>query len=187
MKTRNITLILLSGLFAALTAIGAFIKIPLPYVPLTLQVFFSLLAGILLGARFGAASQIVYIIIGLAGIPIFSYGGGPAYVVNPTFGYLLGMLVCAFVIGLLSGRLNKISITGLFLINLVGVLIIYAVGVPYLYLIKNLYLNADTSFWKVLYSGFLITLPGDVIKAYLAALTGAKLIPYVKKFTVVKS
>ncbi len=181
MKTKNIRLILLSGLFAALTAIGAFIRIPLPYVPITLQVFFCLLAGLLLGARFGTASQIVYIIIGLAGIPIFTYGGGPAYVLNPTFGYLLGLIICAFVIGLLSERLKKISIAKLFVINLIGVLIIYAVGVPYLYLIKNLYLNAGASFWKILYSGFLITLPGDILKGYLAALIGAKLIPVIKK------
>ncbi len=172
--------IIFAGLFAALTAIGAFIKIPLPYVPLTLQVFFCLLSGILLGARVGLFSQIVYIAVGLMGLPVFTAGGGPGYVLNPTFGYLAGLIVCAFVIGKLSERLTKVSITKLFLINILGVLIIYAVGVPYLYLIKNLYLGAETPLSKVLYGGFLITIPGDILKSYLAALIGVKLIPVVK-------
>lgn len=172
--------IIFAGLFAALTAIGAFIKIPLPYVPLTLQVFFCLLAGILLGARTGLLSQIVYIAVGLIGLPVFTAGGGPGYVLNPTFGYLAGLIVCAFVVGILSQRLTKITVTKLFLINILGVLIIYAAGVPYLYLIKNLYLGAETPLSKVLYGGFLITIPGDVLKSYLAALIGVRLIPVVK-------
>lgn len=178
MKTKNIIYV---ALFAALTAVGALLKIPLPYVPLTLQVFFCLLAGILLGSKLGMTSQIVYVVIGLCGIPVFTYGGGPAYVLHPTFGYLAGLIVCAFVVGKLVERSNKISITKLFVINIIGALIIYAIGVPYLYVIKNLYLNAGTSLWKVLYAGFITTLPGDIIKCYLAALVSVKLIPIIKK------
>lgn len=177
MKAKHI---IFAGLFAALTAIGAFIRIPLPYVPLTLQVFFCLLSGILLGARLGLLSQIVYIAVGLIGLPVFTAGGGPGYVLNPTFGYLAGLIVCAFVTGKLSERLTKLSVLKLFLINILGVLIIYAIGVPYLYLIKNLYLGAETPLSKVLYGGFLLTVPGDILKSYLAALIGVKLIPAVK-------
>jgi len=185
MKTRSIIYI---ALFAALTAIGAiFIRIPLPFVPITLQVFFCLLAGILLGARLGMTSQIVYITVGLCGIPVFTLGGGLAYVLQPTFGYLLGLIVCAFMVGKLVEKTNKITVTKLFAINFIGVLIIYAIGVPYLYLIKTLYLNSQTSIWMVLYYGFILTIPGDIIKCYLAALVGAKLIPIVKKqFSVVR-
>ncbi|HEY5584344.1 MAG TPA: biotin transporter BioY [Ruminiclostridium sp.] len=178
MKTRNITYI---ALLAALTAVGAFIRIPLPFVPITLQVFFCLLAGILLGARLGMSSQIVYLAVGLCGIPVFTLGGGPGYVLQPTFGYLLGLIVCAFVVGKLTGRLKKITITKLFLINIIGVLTIYIIGVPYLYLIKNLYLNTQTTLSWALYYGFVMTIPGDLLKCYLAALVGAKLIPIVKK------
>lgn len=180
MKIRSITFV---ALFAALTAIGAFIKIPLPqpFVPITFQVFFCLLAGILLGAKLGMTSQIVYLVVGLSGIPIFSMGGGPTYVLQPSFGYLLGLIVCAFVIGNLTRRLKEPKIGKLFLINIIGILIIYLIGLPYLYLIKNLYLNTETSAWKVLYYGFAITVPGDIIKCYLAAIIGAKLIPIVKK------
>lgn len=178
MKTKNIIYI---ALFASLTAVGAFIKIPLPYVPITLQVFFCLLAALLLGAKLGIASQLVYILIGLCGIPVFTYGGGPAYVLHPTFGYLVGLIVCAFVVGKLTERIKRISILKLFGISLIGVLIIYLIGVPYLFVIKNVYLNAGTSLWKVLYAGFITTLPGDIIKCYLAALVSVKLIPIIKK------
>jgi len=178
MKTRNLIYV---ALFAALTAVGAFIKIPLPYVPLTLQVFFCLLAGILLGAKLGMTSQIVYIVVGLCGIPVFYLGGGPAYVLQPTFGYLVGLIVCAFVVGKFTERLEKITITKLFFINIVGVLLLYAIGVPYLYLIKNLYLNKETTISWVLFYGFASTILGDILKCYLAALIGARLIPIVKK------
>lgn len=180
MNTRRITYI---ALFAALTAVGAFIRIPLPYVPITLQNFFCLLAGILLGSKLGMTSQIVYIVVGLCGIPVFTLGGGPAYVLQPTFGYLAGLIVCAFVIGKLTGRLKEPKITTLFLINIIGILIIYAVGVPYLYLIKNLYLNSQTSLWTVMYYGFITTILGDIIKCYLAALIAVRLIPIVRKYS----
>ena len=179
--------IIFAGLFAALTAIGAYIRIPLPYVPLTLQVFFCLLSGILLGARIGLISQVVYIAVGLVGVPVFTSGGGPGYVLNPTFGYLAGLILCAFVVGKLSEGLAKLTITRLFLVNMAGVLIIYAIGVPYLYLIKNLYLGAETPLSKVLYGGFLLTIPGDIIKSYLAALIGVKLIPVVRNLLANKS
>jgi biotin transport system substrate-specific component len=67
------------ALFAALTAIGAFIKIPLPYVPFTLQVLFVFFAGSLLGSERGMQSQLVYVGIGLAGFPVFTQGGGIGY------------------------------------------------------------------------------------------------------------
>lgn len=178
MKTKQLLFI---ALFAALSAVGAFIRIPLPYIPITLQVFFCLLAGIVLGAKAGMLSQIVYIAIGLAGIPVFTQGGGPAYVLQPTFGYLIGMIVCALAVGALSQRMRKISVLKLFSISILGIAAMYAIGVPYLYLIKNLYLNSGTSFWKVLYFGFITTVPGDIIKCYLAALIGSRLLPAVKK------
>lgn len=72
-NTRDLILV---AIFAALTAIGAFIKIPVPYVPFTLQYLFCALAGMILGSKLGALSQIVYVAIGLAGLPVFTEGGG---------------------------------------------------------------------------------------------------------------
>ena len=79
-KTRNLIIV---AMFAALTAIGAFIKVPIPYVPFTLQYLFCALAGLVLGSKLGALSQIVYVAIGLSGVPVFTEGGGIGYIFKP--------------------------------------------------------------------------------------------------------
>lgn len=104
-KTRDMILI---SMFAALTAIGAFIKIPTPIVPFTLQYLFCAYSGVLLGAKHGLYSQLLYVGIGLMGIPIFANGGGPTYIFQPTFGYLLGFILCAYVIGKSTEKLKKL-------------------------------------------------------------------------------
>ena len=99
-NTRNKLIILVSA-FAALTAVGAYLKIPLPHIPITLQTFFVIMSGNLLGLKFGTLSQFLYLIVGLLGIPVFANGGGPGYIFQPTFGYLLGYPFCALAIGIL--------------------------------------------------------------------------------------
>ena len=70
----------LVALFAALSGIGGFIRLPIPSIPLTLQPLIVMFSGLLLGGRLGALSQLVYLLVGLLGIPIFAQGGGPGYV-----------------------------------------------------------------------------------------------------------
>ena len=93
-RTLSVRETALCGLFAALIAAGAFIRIDLPVQPFpmhfTLQIFFSLLAGLLLGPRPGAVSVGIYLAVGLMGVPVFAAGGGPAYLIRPTFGFLAG-------------------------------------------------------------------------------------------------
>lgn len=169
------------AMFAALTAIGAFIKIPIPIVPITLQVFFVTLAGVLLGSKKGALSQILYVLIGLVGFPIFTQGGGLAYIFKPTFGYLLGFILGAYVIGLIIERIKTKNIKNIFLAIMAGVGIIYFIGVTYLYLINNYYVGKEFSLWFAFYYGFLLTIAGDIICSYFAAVLCIKLIPIIKK------
>lgn len=75
MKHKTLYQMLLTALFAALTAIGAFLKIPVGTISFTLQVFFTCMAGVLLGPYWGALSQFVYVALGLMGLPIFTEGG----------------------------------------------------------------------------------------------------------------
>lgn len=91
-----------TALFAALTAVGAFLKIPLGPSAITLQFFFTAMAGCLLGSGCGALSQLIYVLLGLLGLPIFTAGGGFSYVLHPTFGFLLGLIPAAWVIGRLA-------------------------------------------------------------------------------------
>jgi len=159
---------ILIALFAALTAVGAFIRIPMGTLNFTLQVFFCLLAGMLLGPVDGALSQALYILIGLVGIPIFTQGGGPGYVLMPSFGYLLGMIPCAYLVGLIS-RVPDAKLPRMMIGAGAGILSIYIVGVPYLYFMFNAFTGSMT-FTTALWSGMVIFLPMDIAKGVLAAL-----------------
>lgn len=173
---------LMSSLFAGLTAAGAFLKIQLPtYVPITLQTLFVILAGSVLGSKFGALSQVIYLSVGLLGAPIFSQGGGPAYIFQPTFGYLLGYPIAAFVIGYLIWGRNTFkkpqppSFRRICMSNLIGVLIIFVFGVAGLYLNLKLIVGKPISFRAALLSGFVVFIPGDILKILLSSLITLKL------------
>lgn len=175
MKTKNMTLV---ALFAALTAIGAFIRIPLSFVDGTMQVFFVIMAGALLGKKLGAYSQILYIAIGLIGLPIFTKGGGPTYILQPSFGYLLSYPVAAYVVGLIMEKIKGSSAI-IFSVPL-SLIIIYGIGVPYLYFILT-YINGIELSWKrAMEIGMLLFLPWDILKGILAIMLSKRILPLVK-------
>ena len=130
MKTKGV---IYCGLFTALIAVGAFIKIPIPVVPFTLQYLFTMLAGLLLGSRLGTVSVLSYMLLGLAGLPIFSEGGGLWYVFKPSFGYIIGFAVGTFVTGWIAEHMEKKTIARYLLANLAGLFCVYAVGMIYYY------------------------------------------------------
>lgn len=173
--------IILCAIFAALSAIGAFIRIPLPIIPFTLQPPLVALAGILLGSRNGAVSQVIYVLIGLVGFPVFTKGGGPSYIFEPTFGYLLGFILMAFVIGKYLEKTNKYTVWNIFVVCVFGIVISYVIGVAYMYLIMTVYLKATTTIWAACWSGAIIFLPKDLILCFVTALISAKLLPALKK------
>ena len=162
MQHRKTLMLVLTALFAALTAVGAFFKIPFALAAISLQFLFTAMAGILLGAGYGALSQLVYVLIGLVGVPIFALGGGFSYVLQPTFGFLLGLIPSAFVIGRLAKR--PLTFWRAALAMLAGLAVLYAIGVPYMALIANAYLGKGLTFWQVIKNGMLIYLPGDLLK-----------------------
>ena len=166
MNTRTRKLVY-TALFAALTAVGAFLRIPMVYSSVTLQYLFTAMAGLLLGRRWGALSQAVYVLLGLVGLPIFTMGGGFGYVFQPTFGFLLGLIPSAFVIGKLAKR--PLTFWGTALAMLAGLAVLYAIGVPYMALIANAYLGKGLTFWQVIKNGMLIYLPGDLLKIALGS------------------
>ena len=177
MKTRDMTLI---AMFAALTAAGAFIRIPTPIVPFTLQFLFCAYAGILLGKKKGAYSQILYVVTGLIGIPVFTSGGGPAYIFQPTFGFLLGFIVCAYVIGKHSEKFETLTLKNTLPIILYGLFYVYLFGVTYLYLNVNFYLGKEMSFLHALEVGFIPYIPFDIMISFFVAITSKKIVPILK-------
>ena len=172
---RNHTrMLILCALFAALTAVGAFLRLPAGAMSITLQFFFTAMAALLLGPRWGALSQIVYVALGLAVLPVFTQGGGPGYVFQPSFGFLLGLIPAAWVMGKLAGDGTRPWRTALACAAGDGVL--YLVGIPYMYLIFNGYLGRGMSLSAVLWAGMLVYLPGDAVKIAAAALLAKPLL-----------
>lgn len=161
---RNLLLSLIP-LFAALTAAGAFIKIPTPLVPITLQTLMVYLSGLFLGVRGGAVSQLLYIVIGILGLPVFSGGGGPAYVVSPTFGYLLGFILASAVSGYFA---KKGGIWWPAVGIGLSVVAIYICGVPYLYFSVNYIFGKEITVSNAVKVGFILPVFGDIIKASFA-------------------
>lgn len=170
---RNTKMLVRSALLAALTAVGAFIKIPLGVSSITLQFFFTAMAGCLLGPLWGAASQGVYVLLGVVGLPIFTQGGGFGYVLQPTFGFLLGLIPSALVMGLLTKKSRRPL--RVVLACVAGLAVLYAVGLPYMALILNVYLGKGWSFARLLRDGMLLFLPGDALKIAVAAILFPKL------------
>ena len=126
----------------ALIAVGAFIRVPLPNCPFTLyKSYFTTLAGIVLGSRLGAASVGIYIVLGLVGVPIFTSGGGPSYILQPTFGYLIGFMVGAYAVGRIAETMDTLSFKRLLAGSILNLFIVYGLGMVYLYFIMNLYLG----------------------------------------------
>jgi biotin transport system substrate-specific component len=173
-RTTTLSLVMIA-MFAALTAIGAFIKVPLPVVPFTLQIVFVFLAGCLLGSRNGILSQLVYIGIGLAGLPVFTQGGGITYVLQPTFGYLIGFAAAAYLIGWMLERTERPTKKHFIGANIAGLFVIYAIAVPYLYVSLNVWLDIDTSWSHVFLVGFLGSIVADFCLAIVTALLAERL------------
>lgn len=166
----------LAALFTALTAIGAFIHISLPLglTDFTLQVLFSCLAGVLLGPKWGAISQAVYVALGLVGLPVFTQGGGLGYLLKPSMGFLFGLILLSCMVGLLTRRDR--SPLRIVLACIAGELAMYAVALPYMYAVLNLYMGVERSFPEVVWGGMILFLPGDAVKIAVTALVSGPLL-----------
>lgn len=182
-KTKNGALMLcICAIFTALTAVGAFIKIPIPYMEFTLQFLFTTLSGLLLGGKWGAAVG-AYVFLGLVGVPIFAEGGGFFYVLKPTFGYLIGFIIGTFVTGKIANAVPNPSLKRLLAANFAGLAIVYILGILYFYFAKNLWIEGGTiSFSMTLWYCFVLAVPGDILLCVLAAFLGKRLIPIVQKY-----
>ena len=181
MRNSRTKQLVMCGIFSALIGVGAFIQIPIPLIPLTLQDLFVLLAGILLGAKFGALSVFIYIFVGLLGFPVFTGGGGISYVLRPTFGFLLGFIPGAAVVGLLTHKEAEPRFKRILLACLAGIGVIYFFGTAYLYLLNRFYLGNSIAFWPMILACDIQPLPGDIIKSIIAAKIGEQLLPLIRK------
>ncbi|AKB23766.1 Substrate-specific component BioY of biotin ECF transporter [Methanosarcina sp. MTP4] len=155
-----------ASLFAAMTAAGAYIRIPLfiSPVPVTLQTLFVFLAGSMLKSKWGTLCMLVYALLGIAGMPVFTGGAsGPGVILGPTGGYIIGFILAAFVIGYLSEKSGKTDYLSNALYIGIGLVIVYAMGVAQLALVGKLDLL------QAITLGVLPFIPGDLLKLAVAA------------------
>ena len=161
-----------ASLFGAGTAAGAYIIIPLPPVPITLQTLFLGLAGALLGSRLGALSQVIYLLIGIIGLPVFAGGkAGLGVLLGPTGGYLFGFVAGAWVIGALVNLKRTPGFAWTVAALAAGTIVIYLFGVAQLSLVAKLSLH------KAIAVGVLPFLIGDVMKILATAFVVQKIKP----------
>ncbi len=167
------------ALFAALIVAGAFIRVPLPLVPFTLQTLFVMLAGLLLGGKLGALSVLIYIALGLIGLPVFSSGGGIGYIFNPNFGYLIGFAIGAFVTGCIAEKSEKPTLARLFVGGAAGIFVIYFCGMVYYYFMSMFYLGNPIGLWPLFLYCFIMVIPGDILKCIISVLLAKRLYPII--------
>jgi len=156
---------------SALIALATRIQLPMWPVPMTMQTFAVLLIAMALGMRLGVASVAAYLAQGAVGLPVFAGGGGVAYLVGPTAGYLWGFLLVAGVVGWLADRGLARYHVGALLLALLGSALVYVVGAGWL----AGFVGTDAVF----HVGVLPFLPGDLLKSMLLALVlpaGTKLL-----------
>jgi biotin transport system substrate-specific component len=174
-KRKAITNTTLVALFAALTAAGTFIAIPLPFspVPIVLQNLFTLLSGLILGPFLGGCAVGLYLLAGALGAPVFAGAtGGFVRFLGPTGGFLIGYLFIAIVAGLIAGRPRLEAPDKkwrIIVAAFVGILIVYVPGVPRLKAVL------DTTWTNAFAAGMLPFLIGDGIKAVAAILIAPRL------------
>lgn len=181
--SRTLTLVHIA-MFAALMAIGANISsfLIVGGVPITLQTFFAILAGILLGKRLGAASMIVYAAIGLAGVPVFAkFSGGMDTLISPTFGFILSYIFTAFAAGWIAEKIP--SKKGFILAALIATAINYVFGTNWMYAAYKLWFAAPEGFsYGMAWAWMAVPLPKDVLLAVFAGLFGFRMQPIIKKY-----
>ncbi|NLI95229.1 MAG: biotin transporter BioY [Synergistaceae bacterium] len=165
-----------ASLFAVLTAVGAQVRIPLPLVPMTLQVLFVFLSGVLLPPRAALLSMVLYVAMGLLGLPVFAGESGPSVVLHPTFGFLLGFILAAWLISaIVSARGQRFPVC--LAACLAGLAVIYGTGIAGLFLNVNFVMGKTMTWTQAVKVGMIPFVAGDLLKGLAAAFIASRIGP----------
>lgn len=175
--------LIFGAMFVALTAIGANMTSIAPFlvvggVPITLQTFFAVLAGLVLGSRLGAFSMFVYMMLGLVGAPVFAqFKGGVGMILSPTFGFILSFILVAY----LAGKIREInsSFPSYIVAALVAMAINYVFGTNWMYVAYQVWFEAPAEFsYKIAWLWMIVPLPKDILLAIVAGMFAYRLEKY---------
>ncbi|TDL60985.1 biotin transporter BioY [Rhodococcus qingshengii] len=180
MKLRTIDLTL-AAMFVALMAVGANITALAPFmvvggVPITLQTFFAILAGVVLGSRLGAIAMMVYAFVGLVGVPVFAqFGGGLGHFLRPTFGFIVSYVFTAYATGYIIEKMKN-TVRVYAFAALIGMAINYIFGTNWMYAAYKIWASAPEGFtYKMAWLWMVVPLPKDIILAVFAGVMGHRL------------
>ncbi len=155
---------------AAVVAVLAQVSVPLWPVPITGQTLAVVVVGAALGARRGALALLAYLVIGLAGVPVFAdFTGTVAAIAKPSFGFILGFIGAAFVAGWFAERAWDRKPWLAFIGFVAASAVPFVVGIPYMALILNGVMGLELSLWQLLQVGLFPFIIGGVVKAAIAA------------------
>ncbi len=177
MKLRPVDLTY-SALFVCLMAIGANITVWFPFlaipiggasVPVSLQTFFAILAGLMLGRKVGSIAMVTYIFVGIAGVPVFAkMSAGPMAFLSPTGGFIISFIFIAFFAGWIAESGKKTSLPVCLAAAGTGLILNYSIGVTYMYIAMNMWLELDITY-TVAWAGMIPFLIKDTVLSVLAA------------------
>lgn len=175
-ETLRLRNFLLAAFFAGLTAVGGILSIPVPPMPFTMQSFFVLMSGLFLGPKFGPLSQVIYIMMGLAGAPILAGGaGGIHHIFAPSFGFLIAYIPVSWVAGMLGSFIkpDQDGPAALYvkylLVCLAATVVLYAIGLPAFYFNMYYVMGTPLSLTRVFQLSLIPFIIPDFIKAAVAA------------------
>lgn len=175
-QSLNIRMMVFATLFTVLIIIGGYISFPIPLspAPIVLSDFFAMLAGLFLGATWGSASVGLFLFLGALGLPVFAGGkAGLVILFGPTGGFLLGFLISAFAVGLISGK-GKPSLLKDLSSLLVGNIFLYSIGVPWLKFALKVTWREGAAL------GLLPFIPGIVVKVIVSIILIDTMRPFLK-------
>lgn len=160
------------ALFTALIAISSIIVIPTGIVPITLQVFFVLITALLLTRLQSVFVMLLYMILGLIGMPVFAGGsGGVQSIFSPAFGYVIGFIIIAFLIGtFVQSKRGDLQFSQALVVSIIGVLVLYVIGITYTYFILKYVSNAPVPYSILVKTNLVTFFPIDLIKSVVASM-----------------
>jgi biotin transport system substrate-specific component len=175
---------LLTSFFAVLTGVGAYLTIPTPLVPFTMQTFVVLMSGLLLGPKYGPLSQALYLAIGLLGLPVFAGGsGGLNTIFSPTFGFLVGYIPMSWLAGFWGTRIEagkKGAVLRYSAVSLAAAAALYVFALPCFYLNMNYVTGIKMGFSRAVQVACLPFIMPDTIKAVAAGWLASRTIPLLR-------
>ncbi len=170
----------IGAMFVALTAIGANITSIAPFmviggVPITLQTFFAILSGLILGSKLGAFTMFVYMMLGLIGLPVFAqFKGGIGMALSPTFGFIVSFILISYLAGKLVER--KATLTSYTVASLLAMTLNYIIGTHWMYFAYQLWFEAPKDFsYLIVWAWMLVPLPKDIVISLFAGVFAYRL------------